>query len=811
MTQLLSDLRYGARLLMRSKLTTAAAIVSLALGIGGTTAMFSVVDAVLLRPLPYAAPDRLVMVRATSKFGRGDLSPADFLDYRNDARSSFEAMASLMTSSMSLTGDGDPEQIRVHSVSGNFFTLLGVRPLAGRTFLPKDDEPGAPEQVMLSETLWRKRYGASAGVIGKSVTIADRRVDVVGIVPASFRFDSPADAWLLGREGVPRSGGGLADLRTNRDIHVLTVIGRLRPGISQPVAQAELDAIAKRLEAAYPQFNTGAGVALEPLQLALVGDSRPVLLVLLAAVVLLLLIACVNVANLLLVRLQGRTMELVMRSALGASRARIARQVIVESLLLAALGGTVGVLLAVWAVPLLVRLAPTDLARVSEVSLDVRLLLFAMLVTALTGVAFGVWPAWRASRGALSAVMNAAARGGAARDRRRAQQLLVGAELAIALVLLVGAGLLMTSFNRLMRVDPGFDPAHVVAVDVALPGSRYSTDPMRKARFHDAVLERLQAEPGIEAAAMALRPPMTQAINRGVWIDGQPEPRPGDLHTMSFVPVSEQYFDLLGIPVRRGRAFGAADRDNAPRVAVVNEAFARRYFAGQDPIGRRIGFGNRAAPGYWRTVVGLAADTRERPASPPLPTAYIPYRQDVEPWNFGAYVVKSSLPVTTVGEAVRRAVLDADPDQPISRVRTLEEAMATSIAVQRFTTVLAMLFAGLALLLAGVGTFGVMSHVVTTRTREIGVRLALGAQRGDILRLVVGQAARVAIAASFAGLAAAALAGSSLRALLFEVAPGDPRTLGAAVAVLVCTALAASYLPVRRMLAQNPLRSLRNE
>jgi hypothetical protein len=280
---------------------------------------------------------------------------------------------------------------------------------------------------------------------------------------------------------------------------------------------------------------------------------------------------------------------------------------------------------------------------------------------------------------------------------------------------------------------------------------------------------------------------------------------------MSFVPVSEQYFDLLGIPLRRGRAFAAADRDNAPRVAIVNEAFARRYFAGQDPIGRRIGFGNRAAPGYWRTIVGLAADTRERPASPPLPTAYIPYRQDVEPWNFGAYVVKSSLPVTTVGEAVRRAVLEADRDQPISRVRTLEEAMATSIAVQRFTTVLAMLFAGLALLLAGVGTFGVMSHVVTTRTREIGVRLALGAQRSDILRLVVGQAARVAIAASFAGLAAAALAGSSLRALLFEVAPGDPRTLGAAVAVLVCTALAASYLPVRRMLAQNPLRSLRNE
>jgi putative ABC transport system permease protein len=812
MTQLAADLRYAVRLFLNSKLTTVAAVLSLALGIGGTTAMFSVVDTVLLRPLPYADPDRLVMVWATSKAGtHGALSPADFLDHRSSARL-IEGMASEFTTSMSLTGDGDPEQVRVQSVSGNFFTLLGVPALAGRTFTPGDDAPDAHEQAMLGEALWKKRYGGRIDVIGRQITLADRRVEVIGIVPAAFRFDSPADLWLLGYRGVPRGSPAFGgDLTTNRDISILTVVGRLHRGAAIQSAQAELDAIAARLARLYPKWNTGRGVMLQPLQTALVGDTRPVLLALLGSVVLVLVIAAVNVANLLLVRTEARTMELVMRAALGASRARIATQVMVESALLAVVGGAFGVLVAMWAVRGLLLLAPASLARFEEVAVSGRLLGFAIGVTALTAIAFGLWPAWRASGAPLAGSMNAAARAGASRARRRTQELLVFGELAFALLLLVGAGLLVTSFAKLLNIDVGFDPRNLVTVGVSLPAERYAADSQRKARFHETVLRQLENEPGAEAVAMALSSPMLPAIDRGVWIEGQPEPRPGDLHNMRFLTISEGYFHALGVPLRRGRTFSSDDRASSMPVAIVNEAFARRYLPDRDPVGQRIGFGDRSNPRYWRTIVGVVADVRERPASAPPAAGYIPYRQDSEPWNFAGYIVKSPLPPATVGETVRRAVLRADPDQPISRVQTVEDAMTRSIAVQRFTSVLAALFAGLALLLAAIGTFGVMSHVVAGRTREIAVRLALGARASDIIRMILGQALVVAGAACGAGTIASLAVGRSLGTLLFDVKSGDPSTLTMAVVVLLATALTASYLPVRRALAQNPLCSLRAE
>jgi putative ABC transport system permease protein len=810
MGQLVSDLRFAARLLFKSRLTSAAAILSFALGIAGTTAIFSVVDAVLLRPLPYEDPESLVMVRATSRFGSGYLSPADFIDYRREIRS-VEGLAAVMASPMSLTGDGDPEQVRVQSVSGNFFTVLGVRGLAGRTFVPDDDAPDAAEQVVLAEGLWKKRYGGNLDIVGRQVTLADRRVEVVGIVPSSFRFDSIADVWLLGQRGIPRVSSVPGDLSTNRDVHILTVIGRLRSGVRIQAAQSEFDAAAAQLARMYPNWNTGVGVKLDSLQAALVGDTRIVLLTLLGAVGLLLMIASVNVANLLLVRLQQRVQELVLRTALGASRARLIAQVLLESLVLAVPGGALGVCAAIVAIGILVRIAPSDLPRVADMALNLHVLGFATGITVLTGVALGTWPAWRASETSASAAMNAAARGLVGRERRRAQHVLVAGQLAIALVLLVGAGLLITSFAKLVTIETGFDSRNVVAVDVSLPGGRYAADPDRKARFHETVLHNLQGQPGIEGAAMSLRPPMSPAINRGVWIEGQPEPRPGEPHGMSFFPVSDDYFDILRIPLRSGRTFTSQDRARTQGVAIINEAFARRYLAGQDPLSRRIGFGSRSAPGYWRLIVGIVGDTRERPVGPPVPTAYIPFRQDLEPWSFGSYLVKSRLPTTTVGEAVRRAVLGADPDQPISRVRTVEETMATSIAVQRFTTVLATVFAVLALLLASVGTFGVMSHVVSTRTREIGVRLALGAERSDIVRLVLGQAARLAAGAAVTGLGVAVLVGGSLRALLFGVTPEDPRLLAAAVIVLLTAALAASYMPVRRALMENPMANLQHD
>jgi putative ABC transport system permease protein len=808
MSQLFSDLRSGLRQLLGSPLTTGAAILSLALGIGGTTAIFSVVDAVLLRPLPFAEPDRLVLVWSASKFDRGDHSPADFLDYRREART-FDGMAAVMSTSMSLTGDGEPEQLRVQSVSGTFFPLLGVKAMAGRTFVAADDGPEERGAVMLSEGLWKRRYGGRADAIGRVITLSDRRVEIVGIVPETFRFDVPADAWLLGRRGVPHASNMLGDLTTNRDVHIVTVVGRLRQGVTIAAAQSDLEAIAARLARDYPAYNTGRSVALEPLASALVGDTSTVLFALLGAVTLLLLIASVNVANLLLVRSEGRTLELAMRTALGASRGRLASQILVESLVLAALGGLAGGLLALLGTDALLRLAPADLPRFEEVAIDMRVLAFASLLTLVVGVAFGCWPAWRASRQTIGATLNTVARGSIGRDRRRAQQLLVAGELSLALLLLVGAGLLVSSFARLLSTPPGYDPRGIVAADVALPGDRYA-NPARKARFHADVLEQLRSAPGIAGAAMGLTAPIASGMSRGVWIDGQPDPGPGRRPSMGFLTISENYFQLLGIPLRRGRAFTARDDAGAPTVVIVNEAFARRHFPGEDAVGKRIGFGDPRYAKYWRTIVAVAADTR-RLSDPPRPTAYIPFQQNTEPWSTGVFFVKTSLPTAVAGDAIRRAVLTADGDQPISRVRTLDEALYRSVSTQRFTTIVSTSFAALALLLAAVGTFGVMSHIVGTRTRELGVRMALGATRGDIVRLVLGQTSRIVAAAMAAGLGAAWLLGGAMQSLLFEVKPGDPTTFTVAAFGLASVALIAGYIPVRRALARNPLTSLKNE
>jgi putative ABC transport system permease protein len=815
MIHFISDLRFGARLLLKTPLTTAAAILSLALGIGGTTAMFSAVDAVLLRPLPYAQPDRLVLVSATSALSRnnsstrrgGDLSPGDFLDYRSS--SSFEGLAAVSTGSMRLTGDGPPEQTRASQVSGNFFSVLGVGASAGRTFLPADDAPGTPALAVLSESLWQRRYGRSPEIIGRTITVSEQPVEVVGVVPAGFRFETGADLWLLGDRGVPRFSS-IPSLTQNRDVHILTVVGRLRQGVSIQSAQAELDGMAARLAREHSATNTGWGIALDPLKLALVGDTRRMLLLLFAAVALMLLIASVNVANLTLVRTQARTLELAMRSALGASPTRILRQILAESLLLAILGGLIGVALAAWGVQVLVRFAPVGLPRVDEIAVDVRLALFATLVTAIVGLAFGLWPAWRASRAPLHATMKANARSTEGRGRRRSQLLLVSSELAIAQVLLVAAGLLLASFARLLSVSPGFDARDLIAMDISLPSAQY-LDPAKRIRFHEEVLQRLQATPGVKSAAVAMRAPMTPAITRGVRIERQPTLRPGELQTMSFLTISDGYFSTTGIRVLRGRGIAADDGPRSGGVVVVNQAFARRYFAEEDPIGKRIGYGPPDDPSYWRTIVGVVADTREALAQTAQPTAYAPFRQSLEPWNFSSYLVKSSLPLGVVGDAVRRAVLASDPNQPVSRLRPVEEDMRASIATQRFTTLIAALFAGLALILAVVGTFGVMIHVVRGRTREIGVRMALGATRRNIVVLVLGQATTVVLAAIAVGLGVAAILGASIQALLYEVRPRDPWTMALTSFVLMSTSLAASYLPIRRVLAQNPLASLRNE
>ncbi len=810
-----SDLRYGARLLLKAPVTSAAAILSLALGIGGTTTIFSAVDAVLLRPLPYREPERLVLVSATSPMSDrsattrrgGDLSPADFLDYRNNA--SFEGMASVSTSAVRLTGDGSPEQATAAQVSGNFFTLLGVEALAGSTFVPSDDAPGLPAQAVISESLWRRRYGGSSSLIGRTITVSDALVEVVGVMPAGFRFEHAVDVWLLGDRGLPRFTS-IQNLPQNRDVHILTVVGRLRQGVSIPEAQAELDVISARLAREYPATNKGWATALDSLQSAFVGHTRRMLLLLFAAVAAMLLIASVNVANLILVRTKARAVELAMRSALGASPGRVLRQILAESAVLAACGGVLGIILAVWGVGVLVGLAPEVLPRVEEIAVNGRIAAFALAATGLVAIGFGLWPAWRASRAPLASAIHGSVRSTAGHERRRSQLALVWSELAIAQVLLVAAGLLLASFARLTSLDPGFNPTDLVAVDVSLPGSKYR-DAETRIRFHEQVLERMSATPGVASVAMAMQAPMRPTITRGVWIEGRPEPGPGEVNLMAFLTVSERFFDTTGIRLIRGRGITRDDTLRTPDVVVINEAFARRYFSGQDPIGKRIGYGNRHADRYWRTIVGIAADTYEQLGEQARATTYAPFRQGLDPFTFSAYLVKSSLPVATVGRALQAAVVAVDADQPVSRLRRVEDDMRASVATQRFTMVVSSMFAGLALLLAAVGTFGVMSHVVRGRTREVGVRMALGATRQNILRLMLGEAAGVAVGATVVGLGVAMALGPSIRALLYDVGPRDPSTLVLSGSTLVAVAILASYIPIRRMLGQNPIAALRSD
>ena len=815
MNNMLSDLRFGARLLLKSPITSCAAILSLALGIGGTTVIFSAVDAVLLRPLPYAQPARLVLVSATSPTMRGgsatrrggSLSPGDFLDYRTST--SFEGLASISLNPVRLTGDGTPQQATAAQVSANFFTVLGVGPIAGRTFRPDDEEPGRPGLAVVSESLWQRRYGRRADLVGRTITVSDQLVEVVGIMPATFRFEEPVDLWLVGDRGVPRLTS-LPNLAQNRDVHILDVVGRLRDGISIQEAQAELDVIAARLAREYPATNRGWGTAVDPLQSALVGHTRRMLILLLAAVTLMLLIASVNVANLMLVRTKARAVELAMRSALGASPARVIRQLLAESTLLAASGGLLGLVLSAWGIELLVQLAPAELPRLEEIRINGRILTFASGVTAAVALGFGFWPAWRASRSPLNAAIQGNVRATQGHERRRSQLLLVSSELAIAQVLLVAAALLVASFARLTSLDPGFDPRNLVAVDLSLPGSKYRDAPAR-IRFHEAVLEGLSATPGFTSVAMAMQAPMRPAITRGVWIEGRPTPPPGEFNLTAFMTVSDRYFETTGVRLLRGRGITREDTLTSPDVVVVNEAFARRYFPGQDPIGKRIAYGMRTDQHYWRTIVGLAADTREQLGQPAKPTTYAPFRQALDPFTFSAYLVKSALPVASVGEVVQRAVAAVDADQPVSRLRAVESDMRASIATQRFTMLIASMFAALAVILAAVGTFGVMSHVVRARTREFGVRMALGATRRSIVRLVLGEAATVVFASTIAGLGVAAALAPLIHGLLYDVQPRDPSMMAAAGLTLVGVALVASYVPIRRTLAQNPLASLRNE
>jgi putative ABC transport system permease protein len=803
MRTLWQDVRFGLRLLWKRPGFTVVALAVLALGVGANTAIFSVVNAVLLRPLPYPGAERVVAfdgVNPSKGIKQSNMSAPDFADWQAQARS-FEALAIYAQGGTNLTGADEPERVTAAWVGPDFFRVIGVGAARGRALLPEDDRPGGTA-VVISHGLWQRRFGSDPGAVGRTVELGGRSMEIVGIMPAGFDFPQRAQVW----------GPLQLDLSEEpRDNRSYSVIGRLREGVTLEAAQAEMDAISARLAASYAVTNAGWGVDLDPLKDELVGELKTTLFMLLAGVGLLLLIACANVANLLLARASGRRREIALRLALGASRARIARQMLTEGVLLSLAGGALGACLSVWLTDLLVALAPADTPRLAEAAADWRVLLFAVAASVLTGVAFGLAPAWQASRYDLNEPLKEGGRG-LSGSRSRLRSGLVVAEVALSLLLLAGAGLLVKSFARLQAVDPGFDPEGVITMRVSLPGARYR-EPARKAEFYAALMERLKAVPGVESAGATIALPLNGSnylIGRGFIREGRPE-TPEEADNASYAVVTPDYFRAMRIPLRAGRFFDERDGMESAKVVVINEAFARKAFPGEDPVGKRIHIWRDEK--FPREVVGVVGDTKPESldAKDAALQMYVSHRQDAG-WGGLSLVVRArgAEPESLVSR-VREEVRALDRQLPVYDVKALRQVVANSTAYRRVAMFLMAGFAAAALLLAGVGLYGVVSYSVAQRTREIGVRLALGAQGRDILGLVVRQGMLLTLAGLALGLACAFALTRLITGLLYGVTATDPVVYLVVSLLLAAVALLACLVPARRATKVDPMVALRYE
>ena len=804
---MLLDLRHSLRSLVRQPGILLTSLASLALGIGATSAIFSVAYAVLVRPLPYPEADRLVTVWETMPANDTRLvAPGNYLDWHAEAKS-FAALAAYSGTEVNVAGAGEAERVPGLTVSGEFFQMLGVDAEVGRVFTSADDER-SDRIVVLSAGFWRRRFGADPGVVGRVIRLDDVAHTIAGVVDPGFRFHEPAELWRLADRGVPTLGGLPRDVARGRDIHIIEVIGRLKPDVTIERAEAELQTIAARLAAAHPDTNTGLGVNVVPLRETVVGDTRPAILLLSSAAGLLLLIACANVANLLLARSAARRRELAVRVALGAGRARLVRQLFAESLALAIAGGVLALGVARLALSALLRLAPEDVPRAAEIGLDPAVLAFTALASLGTGLLFGLAPALSASTPPAAALHDASRAVAGGRRGSRLRRALVVSELTLAQVLLGAAGLLIVSFVRLAATDAGFAPGGLLTMQVALTAEKYG-DPARREQFYDAVLRELRGLPGVSAAGSVMVLPIDGSRNRGFWIVGRPDPPPGQNLSVDFQIVSDDYFQTLGVPIVRGRGLTAADGRTAAPVVVINLAMASRFWPAEDPIGKQIRFG-LAAP---RTIVGIVGDVRHRGLHRPAdPQAFLSYRQDFEPlWKSAALAVRTAGDPASLASAARRAIAKIDPDQPVGRVRTMEEVVARSVAPRRFTMTLASALAALAAALAAVGTYGLLAWLVASRRREIGIRMALGAAPRSILGMIVGQALGLAGVSAALGLIGALALGRSMRTLLFATAPTDPLTLGVVTIGLGLVALVASAVPAVRAARVDPALTMRNE
>ncbi len=802
--ELRQDLRFALRMLARSPGFALVAVLTLALGIGANSAIFSVVSGVLLRPLPYAEPDALVSVWPEGAFPRGG-----FLAFREEARS-FAAVAGYgVATELTLFDRGEPARLEGTETTANLFRVLGVDAALGRTFLAEEEEPGAERVVLLSHALWRQRFGGDPSAVGRSVRLDGVSHTVVGVMPADFRFPSSAtQLWTP----VPFDPGDRIGMWSER---WLNPVARLRPGADLSLAQAEVDAFMPRLREMFPwdmPDGYGRGAAVVPLRDEVVGDVRPMLLLLLGAVGLVLLIACVNVANLLLARAAARQREIAIRGALGAGRGRLVRQLLTESVLLSVLGGALGLGVGAAGVELLTATLPADTPRLEEVRIDVGVLGFTAALALLTGLLFGSLPALRTSHFGLKAALIEGGRtAGGGRSRRGLASALIAAEMALAVVLVIGAALLVRSFWNVVQVDPGFQTGNVVSALVAPSESRLGDDAARR-DFFARLEERLAALPGVSAVSATSQLPFAEGIYGSVFvIEGRPDPatRGGDWPLADAAPVvGADFLRTLGIPLLRGRGFTDADREGAPGVVLVSEALARRHWPGEDPIGGRIRF--PGAGEEWRAVVGVVGDVKwERLTEEGRSALYTPLAQGrTGPMRV---VAKTTGDPRTLAASLRGIVAALDPQTPVSDVRTVDQRISSSVERPRFAMLLLAAFAGVALLLGAVGIYGVIAYTVGQRTREIGVRMALGARSGDVLRLVLAQGAGLALAGVALGVGIALAVTQALRSLLFGVGAADPLTFALVPLLLVGVALLASWIPARRAARVDPMVALRSD
>jgi predicted permease len=805
MQTLWQDLRYGARMLMKKPGFTLIAVATLALGIGATTAIFSVVNAVLLRPLPYPDADRLLTIGQQYKSGPMGAGEPKFMFWREQSQS-FEAMAAYSNfggAGGNLSGGNEAEYVNGLRVSVDFFRVLGVSPALGRGFTEEEDKPGAERVAILSDGLWQRRFGGDRGLIGKTVLVNGKPVMIVGVTPPQFLTGFGADL-LAPMQARPGS---------NVDPNA-TVIGKLKPGVSLQQAQAELKIVADKYRADFPrQMQEGESVGARPYQEVFTEGVSQLLWVLLGAVGFLLLIACANVANLQLARAAARQREIAVRMAMGAGGGRIMRQLLTEGLLLALVGGAAGLLLAVWGTAGLLAALPKDLLpSVALVSVDWRVLAFAVFAAVATGLLFGLAPAWQARKvNVNTALKEQAGKGGMGRGRLRGA--LVVTEVALALVLLVGAGLLIRTFTNLMGVAPGFDPHNVMTCQIALDGERYDTTNEAAAFYRDA-LERIRHLPGVEAAAIINKLPLDWQFNMPVVFPNDPEKR----LSVQFRMASPDYFRVMKIPIRQGRDFSDADNPAAPPVAIVNEAFMKRFFDGQNPFAQQLSVG-RGLNDPIRQVVGVVADTKQhgldRPASPtvfkPIPQVPDKLMAVIRGFTPANFAVRTTVAPLSLRDAVKREIAQMDPTLSLSEFSSMEEITARSVATQRFNMLLLGLFAGLGLLLAGVGIYGVVAYSVAQRTNEIGLRIALGAQAGDVVRLILKHGLALALAGVALGAAASFGLTRLMKGFLFGVGATDPLTFVAVALSLILVALVACWIPARRATKVDPMIALRYE